>query len=116
MKMAWPSVFLLNRITSKWHVFSCWEQMNIVAKIYHPEPLVAVYQVQIPGLVCEENERAKPCQKPWILSATARVSLDLSKAPAVLSETTVRRFAAEWEGLKQYLKLEKSGQLACSFD
>ena len=40
-------------------------------------------------------------------SATARVSPDLSKALAILSDATVRRSEVDWEDLKLYWKLEK---------
>ena len=40
-------------------------------------------------------------------SATARVAPDLLKAPAILSDTTVRRSAVDGEDLKPYRKSEK---------
>ena len=87
--------------------------LDILVKIYHPEPLEAIYycekkkQGQISDLkVCEENQHAKP--KPLdILSATAWVTPDLLKAPAILSDTTVRRSAVDPEDLKPYWKSEK---------
>ena len=48
-----------------------------------------------------------------ISSATARVAPDLLKAIAILSDTTVRRSAVDWEDLKQYWKSEK-GQISLS--
>ena len=47
-----------------------------------------------------------------ISSATARVAPDLLKAPAILSETTVRRSAVDWEDLKLYWKSEKRPHLS----
>ena len=46
-----------------------------------------------------------------ISSATARVVLDLLKALAILSNTTVRRSAVHREDLKPYWKSEKSSHL-----
>ena len=43
----------------------------------------------------------------YISSATARVAPDLLKAPAVLSDTTIRRSAVGQEDLKPYWKSEK---------
>ena len=43
----------------------------------------------------------------YIPSATARVAPDLSKAQAMLSDTTVRRSAVDREDLKSYWKSEK---------
>ena len=40
-------------------------------------------------------------------SATARVALDLLKALAILSDTTVRRSAVDQEDLKPYWKSEE---------
>ena len=40
-------------------------------------------------------------------SATARVAPDLLKALAILSDTTVRRSAVDWEDLKPHWKSEK---------
>ena len=42
-----------------------------------------------------------------ISSATAGVATDLLKAPAILSDTTVRISAVDREDLKPYRKLEK---------
>ena len=42
-----------------------------------------------------------------IWSATAQVAPDLLKALAILSDTTVRRFAVDREDLKPYWKPEK---------
>ena len=42
-----------------------------------------------------------------ISSATARVAQDLLKALAILSDTTGRRSAVDWEELKPYWKSEK---------
>ena len=59
--------------------------------------------------VCEEDQHPKPCQKPWdISSATARPAPNLLKALTILSDTTVRRSAIDWEELKSYWKSEKS--------
>ena len=43
----------------------------------------------------------------YISSATAWVAPDLLKAPAILSDTTVRRSAVDQEDLKPYWKSEK---------
>ena len=40
-------------------------------------------------------------------ATTAQVAPDLLKALAILSDTTVRRYAVDWEGLKAYWKSEK---------
>ena len=42
-----------------------------------------------------------------ISSATARVTTDLLKGLTILSDTTVRRSADDWEDLKPYWKSEK---------
>ena len=42
-----------------------------------------------------------------IPNTTARVAPDLLKALAILSDTTVRISAVDWEDLKPYWKLEK---------
>ena len=42
-----------------------------------------------------------------ISSATAQVDLDLLKAPAILSDTAVRRSAVDQQELKPYWKSEK---------
>ena len=53
--------------------------------------------------VCEEDQHAKTMPKVLdISSATARVAPDLLKAQAILSDTSVRRFAVGWEELKSY--------------
>ena len=45
----------------------------------------------------------------WNIStATARVAPDLLKAPAILSDTTVRRSAVDQEDLKPYWNTEKN--------
>ena len=54
--------------------------------------------------VYEEEQHAKPCQTP---SATARAGPDLLKSPAILSDTTVRRYEVDREDLKPYWKSEK---------
>ena len=43
----------------------------------------------------------------YISNATARVATDLLKAPAILSDTTVRKSAVDREYLKPYWKSEK---------
>ena len=42
-----------------------------------------------------------------ISGATARVSSDLVKTPAVLSDKYIRRLAVDWEDLKPYWNTEK---------
>ena len=42
-----------------------------------------------------------------ISSTTAQVAADLLKAIAILSDTTVRKFAVDWEDLKPHWKSEK---------
>ena len=46
---------------------------------------------------CEEYQHAKLCWKPWISSDT-----DLLKVMAILSDTTFRRSAIDWEDLQPY--------------
>ena len=57
--------------------------------------------------VCEEEQHAKPCQKPWNPSATAQVVPGLLEALAILSDTTVGTSAVDWEDPKSYWKSEK---------
>ena len=45
-------------------------------------------------------------------SATTRVAPDLSKALAILSDTTVRKSSVDSEDLKPYWKSEKKGQIS----
>ena len=47
----------------------------------------------------EEDQRAKPCQKPWMYQVL-RVAPDLIKALTILSDTTARRSAVDREDLK----------------
>ena len=49
---------------------------------------------------------SKPCQK-YISSATAGVAPDLLKALAILSDTTIRISAVDWQDLKPCWKSEK---------
>ena len=50
-----------------------------------------------------------PVKKPWICQVleAAQVGPDLLKAPAILSDTTIRRSAVDQEDLKPYWKSEK---------
>ena len=52
------------------------------------------------------EQHAKPCQKPYILSPTARVVPGLLKALAILSDTTVRRSVFDRKDPKRYWKSE----------
>ena len=88
-------------------------------KIPRPEPPEAAYyqekkkQGQISDLkfhktyVCEEDQHAKLCRKPWITCAAALVAPDLLKTLAILSDTTARRSAVDREDLKPCWKSEK---------
>ena len=64
-----------------------------------------------PGIPWELSSWRQSCQtllKVLVISrATARVALDLLKTLSVLSDTTVRRSAVDWEDLKPYWKSEK---------
>ena len=58
--------------------------------------------------------RKLACQtlsKALYIIATVQVDSDLLKALAILSDTTVKRSALEWEVLKPYWKLEKRAQV-----
>ena len=46
-----------------------------------------------------------------VSSATVRVARDLFKDLAILSDTTFRRSAVDWEDLKPYWKSEKRPQV-----
>ena len=46
-----------------------------------------------------------------VSSATVRVAPDLFKDLAILSDTTFRRSAVDWEDLKPYWKSEKRPQV-----
>ena len=89
--------------------------------ISHPEPPEATYywekkkygQISDQKFhntsVCEEDQHAKLCQKPWKyhMLITAWVAPDLLKALAIQSDATVRRSAVDWEDLKPYRNSEK---------
>ena len=55
--------------------------------------------------------RRPPCQTLSkaldMSSTTAQVARDLLKAPAILSNTTIRRSAVDWEDLEPYWKSQK---------
>ena len=55
----------------------------------------------------EKTSMPNPIKCLGYISATARVVPDLIKALVILSDTTVRRSAVDWEELKPYRKSEK---------
>ena len=57
--------------------------------------------------VCEEDQHAKPCQKPSYIKCYSSSTPDLLKAQAILSDRTARRSAVYQEDLKTYWKPEK---------
>ena len=72
-------------------------------------PVKEVIKPNIWPEFCEEDQHAKPSQKPYIYisSATVWVVLDLLKVLAIPSDTTVRRSAVDPQNLISYWKSEK---------
>ena len=81
-------------------------------KTSHPESPKAAYYSEKTNLqfhknyVFGEDQHANPFQKPWICQVlqTPQVAPDVLKAPAILSDTTIRRSAVDREDLKPYWK------------
>ena len=57
--------------------------------------------------VCEEDQNAKPCQKPWIYQVLSLNYRDLLKTLAILSDATLRKSVVDREDLKPFWKSEK---------